>query len=195
MPLCLFMDLCVFGMTSIQYEMFSLWIYGRGYGLAGTPTMVSGGDQAGAMTARGSLPSSCFFLELGKWKEVWDWSLFKSSAAGEMQASPQSRKDVLFPPLPPFQIFCQFLMLAEIKVKSAGKGAWNPTSRTTRQSIEGLCQVCEGLGEKLAQRLWPIYKRRHVHGYSPCRCLHLLNTGSNLSVQRDNEDIKKKCVD
>lgn len=37
-------DLCVFGMTSIQYETFSVWIYGRDYGTAVIPSMLGGGN-------------------------------------------------------------------------------------------------------------------------------------------------------
>lgn len=94
-------------------------------------------SMTGSETAGASLQSSCFYSELGSGKEFETGVLLKSSAAGEIQASPQSRKHISFPSSPPFQIFCQFFMLSETKGKPFGKGARSPNSRTTRQSVKG----------------------------------------------------------
>ena len=136
MCLCQFMDLCVFGITSIQYEKFSLWIFSRGYGMDDTPTPVAGAEHDW-FWACWRLPAEQLLLLRRSGKEFETGVLLKSSAAGEIQTSPQSRKHIPFPSSPPFQIFCQFFTLSETKGKPSGEGAGSPNSRTTRQSVKG----------------------------------------------------------
>lgn len=169
-----------------------LWIYGRNYGMAGT---LDCGEWWWACVVLWPPEAPAEQLLLSRAGEVERSEigvLRTSSAAGKMQASPQSRTDVLSPLLLLSKSFASSSWWQRLRGSQLARSL-NRNCRTIRQSAEGLC---EGVEKWLAQRLH-LYKRRHVHGYLSCHCFLLLNIGSNFIkfISKIMEKYRKKWVD
>lgn len=67
-------DLCTFGMTSIQYETFSVRIYGRDYGMAVIPSMSSRGNCDLCYLQPAHTPCR-MFVSISNWGNGWKFQI------------------------------------------------------------------------------------------------------------------------
>lgn len=131
-----------------------------------------------SVTIEGSLQSSCFYLELGKWKDVQDWSPAQILCCYRDVGSIFPSFFILLS-----KFFCQFLMLAEMK---------------GQQSLELQPQNYKTEFKRVLSSLWKIrgvklsHLQKEMYMDIYLAIIQLSNIEINLKVQQDNKYRKKE---